>query len=123
MTRLTLPVCRQIFYALITREIQLRCRGSVLGLLWAVINPVLLMLVYYFVFSLVFQVKLPQLYDGRDVPFAGFMFSGLIVYFLFAEILTRGPTLIHVNINYVKKVVFPLEIISVVVVAASIFNF
>jgi lipopolysaccharide transport system permease protein len=79
LTRLTLPVYRQLFYALIAREIQLRYRGSVLGLLWAVINPVLLMLVYYFVFSLVFQVKLPQLYDGRDVPFAGFIFSGLIV--------------------------------------------
>ena len=89
MTRLTLPVYRQLFYALITREIQLRYRGSMLGFLWAVINPVLLMLVYYFVFSLVFQVKLPQLYDGRDVPFAGFIFSGLIVYFLFAEILQK----------------------------------
>lgn len=123
MTRLTLAVYRNLLYALITREIQLRYRGSGLGLLWAVINPVLLMLVYYFIFSLVFQVKLPQLYDGRDVPFAGFIFSGLIVYFLFADILTRGPTLIHDNINYVKKVVFPLEIIPVVLVAASVFNF
>jgi len=123
VTRLTLPAYRHLLYALIAREIQLRYRGSGLGLFWAVITPVLLMLVYYFVFSLVFQVKLPQLYDGRDVPFAGFIFSGLIVYFLFAEILTRGPTLIHENINYVKKVVFPIEIIPVVVVAASAFNF
>jgi lipopolysaccharide transport system permease protein len=123
VTGLPLPVYRDLLYALVAREIQVRYRGSWLGLFWSVINPVLLMLVYYFVFSLVFQVKLPQLYDGRDVPFAGFIFSGLIVYFLFAEILTRSPTLIHDNTNYVKKVVFPIEIIPLVTVAASAFNF
>jgi lipopolysaccharide transport system permease protein len=123
VTDLSLPVYKNLLYALVAREIQVRYRGSWLGLFWAVINPVLLMLVYYFVFSLVFQVKLPQLYDGRDVPFAGFIFSGLIVYFLFAEILTRAPTLIHDNTNYVKKVVFPIEIIPLVAVAASAFNF
>ena len=123
MTRLTFPIYRNLFFTLATREIQVRYRGSGLGVFWAVINPVLLMLVYYFVFSLVFKVKLPQLYDGRDVPFAGFIFSGLIVYFLFAEIVTRAPTLIHDNTNYVKKVVFPIEIVPVVAVAASAFNF
>ena len=122
MTGFSLPVYKDLLYALVAREIQVRYRGSWLGLFWAVINPVLLMLVYYFVFSLVFQVKLPQLYDGRDVPFAGFIFSGLIVYFLFAEILTRAPTLIHDNTNYVKKVVFPIEIIPLVAVAASAFK-
>ena len=123
MTDFSLPVYKNLLYALVVREIQVRYRGSWFGLFWAVINPVLLMLVYYFVFSLVFQVKLPQLYDGRDVPFAGFIFSGLIVYFLFAEIVTRSPTLIHDNTNYVKKVVFPIEIIPLVAVAASAFNF
>jgi lipopolysaccharide transport system permease protein len=65
---------KDLFYSLVAREIQLRYRGSWLGLIWSVINPLLLMLVYYFVFNLVFRVKVPQLYDGRDVPFAGFIF-------------------------------------------------
>ncbi len=123
MTGLPLANYRDLFHALVVREIQARYRGSWLGLLWAILNPVLLMLVYYFVFSLVFQVRLPQLYDGREVPFAGFIFSGLIVYFLFAEIVTRSPTLIHDNTNYVKKVVFPIEMVPLVALAASAFNF
>jgi lipopolysaccharide transport system permease protein len=114
---------KNLFYSLVAREIQLRYRGSWLGLIWSVINPLLLMLVYYFVFNLVFRVKVPQLYDGRDVPFAGFIFSGLIVYFLFAEIITRSPDLIRDNTNYVKKVVFPIELIPLVAVVASAFNF
>lgn len=123
MNRFRLSAYKNLFYSLVVREIQLRYRGSWLGLFWAVINPLLLMLVYYFVFNLVFRVKVPQLYDGRDVPFAGFIFSGLIVYFLFSEIITRSPNLIRDNTNYVKKVVFPIELIPLVAVVASAFNF
>jgi lipopolysaccharide transport system permease protein len=123
VNRYRISVYKNLFFSLVAREIQMRYRGSWLGLFWVVINPLLLMLVYYFVFNLVFKVKLPQLYDGRDVPFAGFIFSGLIVYFLFAEIINRSPTLIQDNTNYVKKVVFPIEIIPLVAVVASAFNF
>lgn len=123
MTGLSLTIYRDLFFALVVREVQSRYRGSWLGLFWSILNPVLLMLVYYFVFSLVFQVRLPQMYDGRDVPFAGFIFSGLIMYFLFAELITRSPTLIQENVNYVKKVVFPIEIIPLITLAASAFNF
>lgn len=123
MSHFRLSVYVNLFHSLVAREIQVRYRGSWLGLFWSVINPVLLMSVYYFVFNLIFRVKLPQLYDGKDVPFAGFIFSGLIVYFLFSEIITRAPTLIQDNTNYVKKVVFPVEIIPLVTVVAAGFNF
>jgi len=123
VNQLQFPVYLNLFRTLVFREIQVRYRGSWLGLFWSLINPVLLMLVYYFVFNFVFRVKAPQLYEGRDVPFAGFIFAGLIVYFLFSEILTRSPSLIQDNTNYVKKMIFPLEIIPLVTVVASGFNF
>lgn len=123
MTQFRFSIHRHLLLSLVGREIRARYRGSLLGLFWAVINPVLLMLVYYFVFNLVFRVRLPALYEGQEVPFAGFIFAGLIVHFLFAEVLTRAPGLIQDNANYVKKVVFPLELIPVVMVLGAVFNF
>jgi lipopolysaccharide transport system permease protein len=112
-----------LLLSLLGRDIRARYRGSMLGLFWALINPVLLMGVYYFVFSVVFQIRLPELYGGRQVPFAGFIFAGIILYFAFSEVLTRSPALIQDNSNYVKKVVFPLEILPVVCVLSAGFNF
>lgn len=117
------PAYQSLFSALLAREIEARYRGSGLGMLWTIMNPLLFMLVYFFVFNLVFRVRLPQLYEGRDVPFAGFLLSGLIVYFLFSEVITKSPSLIRDNSNYVKKVAFPLSMIPVVSVAGATFNF
>lgn len=123
MTRFQFSLHRQLLSSMVVRDITARYKGSWLGLFWAVVNPVLLMLVYYFVFSMVFQVRLPELYDGREAPFAGFIFAGLIVYFMFSEVLIRSSSLIGDNTNYVKKVVFPLEIIPLVMVLGAAFNF
>lgn len=123
MNRFEFSLHKNLLIALVKRDITARYRGSWLGLMWSVLNPVLLLLVYYFVFTHVFKARLPQLYDGRDIAFSGFIFSGLIVYFLFSEVLTRAPSIIQDNANYVKKVVFPLEIIPLVTVLSAAFNF
>lgn len=105
------------------REISARYQGSMLGMIWVVINPILLMLVYYFFFKLVFQVKLANRYGDAPLDFVSFVFAGLIVYFVFAEVLSKATTLIHENVNLVKKVVFPLDILPLVSVLSACFTF
>lgn len=123
MIRFSFAQHGHLLFSLLGRDIRARYRASVLGLVWAVLNPILLMCVYYFVFNVVFRFRLPELYGGKDVPFAGFIFAGIILYFAFAEVLTRSPAVIADNSNYVKKVVFPLELLPVVTVLSAGVNF
>lgn len=102
------------------REVIGRYRGSLAGLAWSLITPVLLLLVYTFVFSQIFSARWGR--DVGELEFAGILFAGLIVYTLFSESMTRAPSLIRQNANYVKKVVFPLEILPLVAMAASLFH-
>jgi len=101
------------------REISGRYRGSLIGFGWAVLNPLLLLAIYTFVFSVVFRIR----WDGPATDrgsFALVVYTGMIVHGFFAECMTRAPTLIVDNRNLVKKVVFPLQLLpwSVLVVAA-----
>lgn len=110
---------------MIKREIVARYRGSFLGLLWTLINPVLMLFIYTFVFGVVFKVRLePQnghLYDDK-FAFAMLLFTGLILFNLFSECLSRAPGLILANVNYVKKVIFPLEILPLVSLGSALFH-
>ena len=103
------------------REVVGRYRGSVLGVLWSFFNPLLLLCVYTFVFSLVFRTKWGER-AGSHAEFAIMLFAGLIVYSMFAECVNRAPTLILNNVNYVKKVVFPLESLAWVTLGSTIFH-
>ncbi len=101
------------------RELAGRYRGSLLGFGWAIVNPLLLLAIYTFVFSVVFALR----WDGPIQDRAGFalvIYAGMIVHTFFAECLTRAPTLIVEQRNLVKRVVFPLHMLpwSVVLVAA-----
>ena len=99
-----------------------RYRGSYLGLSWSIMNPLLMLIVYTFVFSQVFKTRWGSL--GTDSPwiFAINLFAGLIVFNIIAESANKAPTLILSNPNYVKKVIFPLEILGVVSVIGAIFH-
>jgi len=112
---------RQLVFQMIRREVTGRYKGSMLGLLWSFLNPVLMLCVYTFVFSVVFQARWS---DGSDskTEFALVLFSGLIVFNLFAECINRAPGLILSNVNYVKKVVFPLEILPVIALGSALFH-
>jgi len=105
------------------REVIGRYRGSILGLLWSFVNPLLMLAVYTFVFGLVFKVRLDQA-DTSDnkFEFALYLFSGLIVFNLFSECISRAPGLILANANYVKKVIFPLEILPWITLGAALFH-
>ncbi|WP_047289541.1 ABC transporter permease [Pseudomonas protegens] len=121
----SLWVHRQLIGQMTRREVIGRYKGSFLGLGWSFLNPLLMLGVYTFVFSVVFRSRWGITESGVEeskVMFAVVLFVGMIVYGLFAEILNRAPTLIVGNVNYVKKVVFPLEILPVVAACAALFH-
>ncbi len=112
---------RQLVLQMVRREIVGRYRGSLLGLLWSFVNPVLMLAVYTFVFSIVFQARWGK--GGEDkYEFALVLFAGLIVFNLFSECVSRAPGLILANVNYVKKVIFPLEILPWVTLGSALFH-
>ncbi|MBL8629478.1 MAG: ABC transporter permease [Rhodospirillaceae bacterium] len=112
---------RTLLKLLIGREIVGRYKGSVMGLMWSLFYPLLMLAVYTFVFSVVFQARW-GVTDESKTQFALVLFAGLMVYVLFSECLNRAPTLILSNVNYVKKVVFPLEILPWVSLGAALFH-
>ena len=113
---------RELILQMTKREVVGRYKGSVLGLMLSFINPVLMLAVYTFVFSVVFRAKWGVGGEEGNVEFAVVLFVGLIVHSLFAEVINRAPTLILSNVNYVKKVVFPLEILPVISMGAALFH-
>lgn len=113
---------RQLTMAVTRREVAGRYRGSVMGLLWSFLNPILMIAVYTFVFSVVFKARWGGSDDENTVQFAVVLFVGVIIHSLFSEVLNRAPTLVTANVNYVKKVVFPLEILPVAALGAALFH-
>ena len=115
---------RSLIYQMANREVVGRYRGSAMGLMWSFLNPVFMLTVYTFFFAVVFKSKWGDSGGGSDskTQFAVILFVGMIVHSLFAEVISRAPTLILGNANYVKKVVFPIEILSVISVCAALFH-
>lgn len=113
---------RELLWRLTEREILGRYRGSVLGIAWSFITPMAMLAVYTFVFSQVFRSRWGGIEQSGPLGFAINLFAGLIVFNLFGECVSRAPGLIVANPNYVKKVVFPLEILSCVAVGTAIFH-
>ncbi len=104
------------------REIEGRYRGSVLGLLWTFIQPLTLLLTYTFVFGGVFKARWPEARGGSLTEFALALFCGLLAWNLLNECVTRAPGLIVGVPNYVRKVVFPLEVLPLSVVGSALFH-
>lgn len=113
---------RRLLSQMIRREVTGRYKGSALGLAWSFFNPVFMLAVYTFVFSEVFKMRWGTGGEESKTQFALVLFVGMIVYGLMAEVLNRAPGLILSNVNYVKKVVFPLEILPVVAMGAALFH-
>lgn len=104
------------------RDVIGRYKGSFMGLAWSFFTPLLMLAVYTFIFSVVFKARWGDGGEQSNTGFAVVMFAGMIVHGLFAEALNRAPGLILSNVNFVKKVVFPLEILPVVAMGASLFH-
>ena len=103
------------------REVIGRYKGSIMGLLWSFLNPLFMLAVYTFVFSVVFRAKW-GIGEESKTAFAVILFAGMIVHAMFADIVNRAPGLILSNVNYVKKVVFPLETLVAVAAGAALFH-
>lgn len=113
---------RQLILSLVKRDVVGRYKGSALGLLWSFFNPILMLSVYTFVFSIVFKARWTDASESR-VEFALVLFAGLMVFNLFSECVTRAPNLVISNANYVKKVIFPLEVLPIVAMGSALFHF
>jgi lipopolysaccharide transport system permease protein len=108
---------------LVHREVMGRYKGSVLGIFWSLVTPVFMLAVYTFVFSVVFKARWGGAGSDSKTEFALVLFAGLIVFNLFSECISRAPGLILANVNYVKKVVFPLEVLPWVSMGSALFHF
>jgi len=114
---------RQLIWQLAWRDIEARYRGTQLGLLWSLLTPLLMLSVYTVVFCGILGA---QWNDGGQHTFFSFAliaFAGLIAFNMFTEIISRAPTLIISCPNYVKKIVFPLEVLVAVAVLSALVTF
>jgi ABC-type polysaccharide/polyol phosphate export permease len=110
---------RGLIQTLVARELKARYRGSVLGFFWSFVNPLLLLLVYTFVFSVILQGFRPV-----DIePYALFLFCGLLPWTWFSSALTESANALLANGNLIKKVLFPAEVLPVVAVVANMVHF
>jgi len=112
---------QSLILQLAKREVSSRYRGSVMGFFWTLLNPLLMLTIYTLIFGYVFKARWGEMNLG-DGGFALTLFCGLIVHGMFAECINRAPVLITSNVNYVKKVIFPIEILPWVVIYAALFH-
>lgn len=113
---------RGLIKALVKREVIGRYRGSMLGLAWSFFNPIMMLVIYTFVFSGIFKARWDVSEHESKADFALVLFVGLIMHGLFAECINRAPSLITGNVSYVKKVIFPLEILPWVALGSALFH-
>lgn len=113
---------RQLIYDLVKREVLGRYRGSIAGVAWSFVTPLLMLIVYTFFFSVVFKSRWGSGPTTGHADFAIILFAGLIINTLFSECMSRAPLLITGNVNYVKKIVFPLEILPCVALGSALFQ-
>jgi len=114
---------RNLIKALSKRDVIGRYKGSFLGLMWSLINPLIMLTVYTFVFSVVFKARWGSTTGGSGIEFALLLFSGLMVFNIFSENILKAPSLVTGNVNYVKKVVFPIEVLPWVSLVSALFHF
>jgi hypothetical protein len=112
---------RSLTGTLTLRAIEQRYRGSMLGVLWAFLTPLFMLLIYTFVFGVVFQSRWGS-GTGSTVEFAIILFAGITTFTLFSEVVSSAPALITGQPNLVKKIVFPLEILPLVSLGGALFQ-
>ncbi|KXB31459.1 phosphate transporter permease [Dechloromonas denitrificans] len=110
---------------LIKRDVLLRYRGAMFGVAWIFLNPLIMLAIFAFVFGQIFQARWPQQESGA--PFWLVLYSGLIAFNIFADAISRAPAAVRSYPSYVKKIIFPVEILPLVPLGAAlvhgIFNY
>src|SRR5919206_4853884 len=110
---------RGLIQSLVARELKARYRGSVLGFFWSFFNPLLLLSIYSFVFTVV----MPGLHPQDIEPFALFMFCGILPWTWFSSSLIEASGSLISGGNLIKKVLFPAEVLPIVTVLANMVQF
>lgn len=110
---------RDLFLQSLSREIVQKYRGSYLGILWNFILPLVMLAVYSFIFGVIFKARWDQQLTDSKAEFALILFVGITLYNVFSETVGSSPALIITNVNYVKKVIYPLEILSMTSIGSS----
>lgn len=113
---------RQLVMQMTKRDVISRYRGSLIGLAWSFFNPLLMLAIYTFVFSTVFKARWGVGQESSRAGFAAILFVGVIAHGLLAECINSAPGLILNNVNYVKRVVFPLEILPWISAGSALFH-
>ena len=116
---------RYLLGQLVKRDVLLRYRGAMFGVLWIFLSPLLMLSIFAFVFGHIFQARWPLQPDG--LPFWLILYVGLIVFNIFAEAVSRSPSAVRGYSSFVKKIIFPVEILPLVPIGAGLahgsFNF
>lgn len=113
---------RDLLWQFTLRNVELRHKGSHLGLVWSILNPLLMLGLYVYVFGFIFHGHFHAAVPESRLDFGLAMFLSLTLFHLFAEVLGSAPLVIIGNPNFVKKVVFPLEILPAASVGSSLFH-
>lgn len=113
---------RDLLFQMTQRIVEQRYRGSALGLVWSFVQPLMMLCVYTFVFSVVFKARWGVDTDGGKGSFAVIMFCGMAIFNIFSESVSTSCGVVASNPNLVKKVIFPLEILPVSQVCATFIN-
>ncbi len=109
---------RYLLFALVKRDVTGKYKGSVFGLVWSIVEPVVLLGIYTLVFGGLFQLRLP--YDTSISAYALYIFSGIVVWLAISDGINRCTTVIIDHVNMVKKVIFPSEILPIQVILSAI---
>ena len=112
---------RSLTYQLAKRDVLGRYRGASFGLLWALMSPFFMLMVYTFAFGTVLKSRWPQI-ETRSAHYSIILFVGILIHGFFAECLTRAPGLVISNSNYVKRVIFPLEVLPWPMALSALFH-
>jgi lipopolysaccharide transport system permease protein len=112
---------RGFIWGSVQREFQSRYRNSLLGSLWAILNPLAAILIYTVIFSQLMRARLPGINDG--LAYSIYLCAGVLTWGLFAEIIGRCQTVFLENANMIKKLNFPRICLPVIVVLNAGVNF
>jgi len=113
---------RELIVQFTIRDLMSRYKGSYLGVAWAIINPLVMLLVYSFIFVVIFQMRWGAELEQDKLLYTLMIFSGLVPFYIFSESVNRSITAVSSNPNYVKKVVIPLEILPLSLVLSVVIN-
>ncbi len=111
---------RRLLGTLITRDLRVKYRDTFIGFWWVLIQPLLMLSTYALVFGYIFGSRWQN--KGSTGDFVLLLFCGLIIYVMFSDTVNRATTVIRSQPNFIKKVVFPVEILPMVILGSAIFN-